>query len=43
MLGEELYRRSFNGVMLKCVSQVESMRLMGEVHEGMYGTLGLVP
>ncbi|KAG4921696.1 hypothetical protein JHK82_050655 [Glycine max] len=35
MIGGELYRRSFNRFLLKCINQVESMRLMREIHEGL--------
>lgn len=35
MIREDLYRRSFNGTLLKYVNQVESVRLMREVHEGL--------
>lgn len=43
MNGDELYIRSFNGVQLKCVNQVESMRLMREIHERLCGAHRFVP
>lgn len=38
MIGDDLYRRNFKGALLKCINQDESMRLMGEVHEGLCGS-----
>jgi hypothetical protein len=34
----ELYRRTIDGLLLKCIDEEESKVAMGEVHEGMCGT-----
>ncbi|OMO77081.1 hypothetical protein CCACVL1_15211 [Corchorus capsularis] len=34
----ELFKRGADGVLLKCIDDKESMRVMGEVHEGMCGS-----
>ncbi|PKI61223.1 hypothetical protein CRG98_018371 [Punica granatum] len=35
--GEVLYRRSFDATLLRCVDEIETQRLMGEIHEGSCG------
>jgi len=37
LLEEELYYRTIDGVLLKCLSNDESKSLMGEIHEGVCG------
>jgi len=37
LLEEELYYRTIDGVLLKCLSDDESKSLMGEIHEGVCG------
>jgi hypothetical protein len=37
LLDDELYYRTIDGVLLKCVSSDESKSLMGEIHEGVCG------
>jgi hypothetical protein len=37
LLKEELYYRTIDGVLLKCLSGDESKSLMGEIHEGVCG------
>ncbi|XP_058185662.1 uncharacterized protein LOC131302886 [Rhododendron vialii] len=37
LLGQDLYRRTSDGLLLLCVSKDQSMRIMGEVHEGTCG------
>jgi hypothetical protein len=37
LLGDELYYRTIDGVLLKCISGDESKSLMGEIHEGVCG------
>jgi hypothetical protein len=37
LINGELYRRTVDGVLLKCLSKEESKISMGEVHEGMCG------
>ena len=37
LLGEELYYRTIDGVLLKCLSDDEAKSLMGEIHEGVCG------
>jgi len=34
LLGEELYYRTIDGVLLKCLGDDEAKSLMGEIHEG---------
>ena len=34
MLNDELYKRSTESLLLKCLDKDESMRVMAEVHEG---------
>ncbi|XP_058217623.1 uncharacterized protein LOC131328737 [Rhododendron vialii] len=38
LLGQDLFRRTSDGLLLLCVSKDQSMRIMGEVHEGTCGT-----
>jgi len=35
LLNDELYYRTLDGVLLKCLSNDESKSLMGEIHEGL--------
>ena len=37
LLEGELYRKGFDGLLLKCLSFPDSMEVMKEVHEGVYG------
>jgi hypothetical protein len=37
-MGDELYWRTIDGLLLKCLDEEESRVAMGEVHEGMCGT-----
>jgi len=37
LLGEELYYRTLDGVLLKCLGDDEARSLMGEIHEGVCG------
>ena len=37
LLEDQLYYKTFDGVLLKCLSQEESGVLIGEVHEGICG------
>ena len=37
LLGEELYYRTIEGVLLKCLGDDEAKSLMGEIHEGVRG------
>jgi len=37
LLGEELYYRTIDGVLLKCLGDDEAKSLMGEIHEGVCG------
>jgi hypothetical protein len=38
MLNNTLYRRTIDGLLLKCLGLDQSRIAMGEVHEGIYGT-----
>jgi hypothetical protein len=38
MVGDELYRRSMDGLLLKCLGVDEAKVAMGEIHEGLCGT-----
>ena len=38
LLDGDLYKRTTDGLLVKYVSKVESLRIMGEVHEGIYGS-----
>jgi hypothetical protein len=38
VVGDELYRRSMDGLLLKCLSEEHAKIAMGEVHEGMCET-----
>jgi hypothetical protein len=37
LLEDELYYRTIDGVLLRCISDDESKSLMGEIHEGVCG------
>jgi hypothetical protein len=37
LIDDQLYYKTVNGVLLKCLSQEEGKVLMAEVHEGMCG------
>ena len=37
LLDEQLYYKTVDGVLLKCLNQEEAKVLMGEVHEGICG------
>jgi len=37
LLEEEMYYRTMDGVLLKCLSNNEARSLMGEIHEGVCG------
>jgi hypothetical protein len=37
LLEDELYYRTIDGVLLKCLGEEEAKILMGEIHEGVYG------
>ena len=37
LLDEQLYYKTINGVLLRCLSQEDAKVLMGEVHEGLCG------
>ena len=37
LLDEQLYYKTIDGVLLKCLSQEDAKVLMGEVHEGFCG------
>jgi len=37
LLDDELYYRTVDGIMLKCLGDDESKTLMGEIHEGVCG------
>ena len=36
LLNDQLYYKTVDGVLLKCLNQEEAKVLMGEVHEGMW-------
>jgi hypothetical protein len=38
MVDNTLYRRTINGLLLKCLGSDQSRIAMGEVHEGIYDT-----
>jgi hypothetical protein len=38
ILDDDLYRRTIDGLLLKCLSEEQANVAMGEVHEGMCGT-----
>ena len=38
LLEEELYYRTIDGVLLKCIDKEEAKVLMGEIHEGVCGS-----
>jgi hypothetical protein len=38
LISDELYRRTVNNVLLKCLSPDETILAMAEVHEGICGT-----
>ena len=37
LLERELYRKGFDGFLLKCLSFLDNMEVMKQVHEGVYG------
>ena len=37
LLEEELYRKGFDGLLLKCLSFLDNMEVMKQVHEGFCG------
>ena len=37
ILERELYKKGFDGLLLKCLSFPDSMEVMKQVHEGVYG------
>jgi len=37
LLGDELYYRTIDGILLKCLGDDEAKSLMGEIHEGVCG------
>ena len=37
ILKKELYKKGFDGLLLKCLSFPDSMEAMKQVHEGVYG------
>jgi hypothetical protein len=37
LLEDELYYRTIDGVLLKCLGEEEAKTLMGEIHEGVCG------
>jgi len=39
LLKDELYYRTIDGILLKCLGNDEARGLMGEIHEGVYGAL----
>jgi hypothetical protein len=38
VVGDELYKRSMDGLLLKCLGEEQARVTMGEVHEGLCGT-----
>jgi hypothetical protein len=38
LVGDELYRRTVDGILLKCLNEEQAQVAMGEVHEGLCGT-----
>jgi hypothetical protein len=38
LVGDELYRRTVDGILLKCLDEEQARVAMGEVHEGLCGT-----
>ncbi|KAJ8538461.1 hypothetical protein K7X08_027682 [Anisodus acutangulus] len=38
LIDDDLYKRSVNGVLLKCIAKAEALRVMGDVHEGVCGS-----
>ena len=43
LVDDELFKRSQEGLLLKCVNDVEAKRIMCEVHEGICGANKLGP
>ncbi|KAJ8548896.1 hypothetical protein K7X08_029877 [Anisodus acutangulus] len=37
LIDDDIYKRSMNGVLLKCIAKAEALRVMGEVHEEVCG------
>jgi hypothetical protein len=38
LVGDKLYRRTVEGLFLKCLDEERARIAMGEVHEGLFGT-----
>jgi hypothetical protein len=38
LLDGDLYQRTVDGLLLKCLNQEQALVVMGEVHEGLCGT-----
>jgi hypothetical protein len=38
VIGDELYRRAIDGLLLKCLDEEQAKVVMGEVHEGICGS-----
>ena len=38
LLDDKLYKQSAEGLLLKCLDKLEYMKVMVEVHEGIYGS-----
>lgn len=38
VLGNDLYRKTYDGLLLLCIDKAQSMTVMGEIHEGTYGS-----
>jgi len=38
LLEEDLYYRTIDGVLLKCIDKEEAKVVMGKIHEGVYGS-----
>ena len=43
LLYDKLYKRRAEGLLLKCLDKLEAMKVMGEVHEGVYRSHRLGP
>ncbi|XP_020207600.1 uncharacterized protein LOC109792591 [Cajanus cajan] len=38
LVGETLYKKNYDSVLLRCIDQVEAQNMIKEVHEGVFGT-----
>jgi hypothetical protein len=38
LIGDDMFYRTLEGLLLKCLGPIEANRLLHEVHEGAYGT-----